>query len=145
MMQMDKYAKSFNIIVVPCVSPWGYETINRWNPDAIDPNRSFYKDTPVEESGNVLKYIEKLGAEVFAHVDLHETTDSDENEFCPALAARDGLEFKRGVIPDGFYLVGDSENPRSDFQKAIIDSVRKVTHIAPPDAEGERCDWSTLC
>ena len=36
-----KYAAKFNILVVPCVSPWGYETIQRWNYQATDPNRSF--------------------------------------------------------------------------------------------------------
>lgn len=39
-------------------------------------------------------------------------------------------------IPDGFYLVSDSENPKLEWAKAILDSVRAVTHIAPPDAEG---------
>jgi len=35
------YSESFNLLVVPCVSPWGYETIQRWNAQAVDPNRSF--------------------------------------------------------------------------------------------------------
>ncbi|MEL7046732.1 MAG: M14 family zinc carboxypeptidase, partial [Pseudomonadota bacterium] len=39
--QAEQYASVFNIAVAPCVSPWGYETINRWNPEATDPNRSF--------------------------------------------------------------------------------------------------------
>ena len=30
------------------------------------------------------------------HMDLHETTDSDEEEFRPALAARDGKPFEPG-------------------------------------------------
>jgi len=30
---------NFNILVIPCVSPWGYETIQRWTCDAVDPNR----------------------------------------------------------------------------------------------------------
>ena len=34
-------AKGVNILVAPCVSPWGYEHIQRWNPEAGDPNRSF--------------------------------------------------------------------------------------------------------
>ena len=34
-----QYGSSFNILVLPCISPWGYETINRWNAKAIDPNR----------------------------------------------------------------------------------------------------------
>ena len=36
------YESHFNFIVAPCVSPWGYETINRWNPKAIDPNRLIF-------------------------------------------------------------------------------------------------------
>ena len=36
-------AKVMNIAVVPCVSPWGYERVQRWNAEAVDPNRSFDK------------------------------------------------------------------------------------------------------
>ena len=39
-------------------------------------------------------------------------------------------------VPDGFYLVGDTENPQAEWHTAIIDSVREVTHIAPADAKG---------
>ncbi|EGQ9768160.1 M14 family metallocarboxypeptidase [Vibrio alginolyticus] len=134
--EAERYAEHFNIVVVPCVSPWGYEVINRWNPNAIDPNRSFYKDSPAEESANLMKLVATLG-DVLMHIDLHETTDSDETEFRPALAARDGIEYIEGMIPDGFYTVGDSENPQPDFQKAVIESVAKVTHIAPADENGE--------
>ncbi|EGR0025626.1 M14 family metallocarboxypeptidase [Vibrio alginolyticus] len=134
--EAERYAEHFNIVVAPCVSPWGYEVINRWNPNAIDPNRSFYKDSPAEESANLMKLVATLG-DVLMHIDLHETTDSDETEFRPALAARDGIEYIEGMIPDGFYTVGDSENPQPDFQKAVIESVAKVTHIAPADENGE--------
>ncbi|MBS9858288.1 M14 family metallopeptidase [Vibrio alginolyticus] len=134
--EAERYAEHFNIVVAPCVSPWGYEVINRWNPNAIDPNRSFYKDSPAEESANLIKLVATLG-DVLMHIDLHETTDSDETEFRPALAARDGIEYIEGMIPDGFYTVGDSENPQPDFQKEVIESVAKVTHIAPADENGE--------
>lgn len=134
--QAERYAEHFNIVVAPCVSPWGYEVINRWNPNAIDPNRSFYADSPAEESANLIKLVATLG-DVLMHIDLHETTDSDETEFRPALAARDGLEYIEGMIPDGFYTVGDTENPQPEFQKAVIESVAKVTHIAPADDKGE--------
>ena len=67
------------------------------------------------------------------HIDLHETTDTDNSEFRPALAARDGTEHPLWEIPDGFYVVGDTANPQHDFQKAIIDAVARVTHIAPAD------------
>ncbi|HDM8055235.1 M14 family metallopeptidase [Vibrio harveyi] len=134
--QAERYAEHFNIVIAPCVSPWGYEVINRWNPNAIDPNRSFYANSPAEESANLIKLVATLG-DVLMHIDLHETTDSDETEFRPALAARDGLEYIEGMIPDGFYTVGDTENPQPEFQKAVIESVAKVTHIAPADDKGE--------
>ena len=135
--QAERYSQYFNIVIAPCVSPWGYEVINRWNPNAVDPNRSFYDNTPAEESANLRALVASLPQEVLMHIDLHETTDSDETEFRPALAARDGLEYIEGMIPDGFYTVGDTENPQPDFQAAVIASVEKVTHIAPADADGK--------
>jgi hypothetical protein len=131
------YLGRVNLVVAPCVSPWGYEVINRWNPQAIDPNRSFVADSSAEESRALMGMITELGVEVLVHLDLHETTDSDEQEFRPALAARDGKPFEPGLIPDGFYIVGDTENPQPEFQAAIIRGVEVVTHIAPADDNGE--------
>jgi len=131
------YSQWFNILVAPCVSPWGYEQIQRWNAKAVDPNRSFNGEPFAEESAALKSLLASLGvAQWTAHVDLHETTNSDESEFRPAKAARDGEEFVPDYIPDGFYLVGNSESPQAAWQKAIIDEVRKVTHIAPPDEKG---------
>jgi hypothetical protein len=70
------------------------------------------------------------------HVDLHETTDSDNSEFGPAKAARDGKAFDWHAIPDGFYLVGDTERPAPAFQHALIEAVRRVTPIAEADEHG---------
>jgi len=131
------YAGRINVLVVPCVSPWAYERIHRWNPLALDPNRSFRADSPAPESAALLAFVASLRAHVLVHIDLHETTDSDESEFRPALAARDGKPFEPGEIPDGFYLVDDADAPQPGFQQAIIDAVAKVTHIAPADANGE--------
>ena len=127
------YADTYNFVVAPCISPWGYETINRWNPNAIDPNRSFKLGTAVEEASCIMSYIKGLTVPILTHLDLHETTDTDNSEFRPALEARDAVEQALWEIPDGFYGVGDSENPVPEFQKAIIDAVEKVTHIAPSD------------
>ena len=132
-----EYTSQFNILVLPCISPWGYETINRWNPNTVDPNRSFLKNTVSEEARLAMKAVLSMDATIFAHFDLHETTDTDNTEFRPALEARDAVEQEVWNIPDGFYLVGDSENPQESFQKAIIQSVEKVTHIAPVDEFGE--------
>ena len=125
-----------NLVVAPCVSPWGYEHFQRWNPDAVDPNRSFMPDSPAPESAALMQMVGHLSGPVLMHIDLHETTDTDESEFRPALAARDGKPFEPGTIPDGFYLVGDSVNPQPEFQQAVIAAVEQVTHIAPADADG---------
>lgn len=131
------YSGKFNLVVVPCVSPWGYETINRWNPNTVDPNRSFYADSPSEESAGMMAVVASLNLDLMAHIDLHETTNTDNSEFRPALAARDAVVHQNWNIPDGFYLVGDSDNPADAFQTAIIKAVEKITHIAPPDDDGK--------
>src|SRR5699024_1646508 len=110
---------------------------HRWNPDAHDPNRSFHAGTPVAECANLMAMVAPFREHTLVHIDLHETTDTDESEFRPALAARDGEDYEPGEIPDGFYLCGDAENPQPDFQQAIIKAVAKVTHIAPADERGE--------
>jgi hypothetical protein len=131
------YAGRVNLVIAPCVSPWAYEAIQRWNPDAIDPNRSFRQDSPAPEAAALMQLVASRCPNAVLHVDLHETTDTDASEFGPALAARDGKPFVRSVTPDGFYVVDDAERPQPEFQKAIIDAVAKVTHIASADANGE--------
>lgn len=135
--QTLSYSESFNLLVVPCVSPWGYETINRWNHKAIDPNRSFYANSPAQEAAALMTFVQSLDVDIFVHVDLHETTDTDNTVFRPALSARDAIEQKVWNIPDGFYLVGNTLSPQTDFQRAIIKEVEKVTHIAPADENGK--------
>lgn len=130
------YAAQANVVVLPCVSPWGYETINRWNPAALDPNRAFTAGNACGEAAAVMALLSTLPVPL-AHIDLHETTDSDKTEFRPAKAARDGLFDFECSIPDGFYLVADAANPEPAFQAAMIDAVKKITFIAPPDAQGE--------
>jgi len=131
-----RYANRVNLVVAPCVSPWAYEVINRWNQNAIDPNRSFREDSPAPESAALMRLIAPFRQYVLVHVDLHETTDSDESEFRPALAARDGVAHEPGEIPDGFYLVDDAEHPQPEFQQSVIAAVAQVTPIAPADQHG---------
>ncbi|HEX5737554.1 MAG TPA: M14 family metallocarboxypeptidase [Hydrogenophaga sp.] len=133
----QRLGEAVNLLVVPCVSPWAYERIHRWNFDAIDPNRSFRDPSPAQESAALMQLISSMASRFTAHIDLHETTDTDESEYRPALAARDGKPFEPGTIPDGFYLVADTENPQPAFQQAIIAAVQQVTHIAPAEADGQ--------
>lgn len=132
----DAEAGRVNLLVLPCISPWAYETINRWNPEAIDPNRQFRPHSPALESALAMACVAAQASGFDLHVDLHETTDSDEGEFRPAKAARDGEVYEWHAIPDGFYLVADSERPAPEFQKALIEAVRRVTHITEADAQG---------
>ncbi len=132
----EEYARHFNVLVAPCLSPWGYETINRWNPKAVDPNRSFCPNSPSEEAASLMSLLDSMDDSFVVHMDLHETTDTDNTEFRPALAARDAKSQSVWDIPDGFYTVGHTDKPEPEFQKAIIDSVETVTHIAPADANG---------
>jgi hypothetical protein len=138
---VDQHAAAYegrvNLLVAPCVSPWAYEVIHRWNMHAIDPNRSFRPNSPAQESAALMRLLAPLRDSVLLHIDLHETTDTDESEFRPALAARDGVAHEPGEIPDGFYLVDDGEHPQPEFQQAVIAAVAKITHIAPADRHGE--------
>lgn len=131
-----EYADNFNVLVAPCLSPWGYETINRWNPMTIDPNRSFFEGSGSPEAELFMAFLASLSTQITCHIDLHETTDTDNSEFRPALAAKNGVVDDDNEIPDGFYAVGDTNRPAEGFQKAIIESVSHVTHIAKPDSAG---------
>lgn len=132
----DAHAGRVNTLIVPCVSPWGYERIHRWDPYALDPNRNFRAGTLAPECAALLAFVAPYRTRIAMHIDLHETTDTDESEFRPALAARDGTPFESGTIPDGFYLCADSANPQPAFQQAVLAAVSGVTHIAPADPDG---------
>lgn len=111
---VEKYLAEFadnklNVLVLPCVSPWGYENIQRWNPLTIDPNRCFKPDQPgCEEAALAMACIAEhvnKSSSILLHMDLHETTDTDNSEFIPSRHARDGVvDAPYSEIPDGFYL-----------------------------------------
>jgi len=109
-----------------------------FNPDGEIP--------PVEESRALINLLSQLQKDHniqhwTCHIDLHETTNTDESEFRPARDARDGITTNNNntPIPDGFYLVSDSTKSQPEFNAAMIDAVRGVTHIAPPDADCTLC------
>ena len=151
----EEYSEHFNILVAPCVSPWGYETIQRWTAKAVDPNRSFNPDGEVvegrsfnpeaatDESLALIAHLKSFGVEQWTcHCDLHETTDTDKTEFTPAKCARDGQGSEIDVIPDGFYLVAtaDLRESTKGWLTAMIDAVKKVTHLAPAEENGRLMD-----
>jgi len=129
---------NFNLVVCPCVCPWGYVTVNRWTPVALDPNRHFIPNSPVTECDQVMSFVHGLKKPFAVHFDLHETTDSDASEFMVARAACNGLpSYTPDTIPDGFYIIGAADAKEQGFMEAMITGVKRVTHIAPADSEGK--------
>ncbi len=126
-----------NLLVVPCVSPWAYERIQRWNADARSLRRRPYAHLPSTENETPLGVVAPLRGGVLLLVDLPAPTYPDESVGRRARAARDGEAFVPDTVPDGFYLVDDIDHPQPAFQRAVIDAVARVTHIAPPDANGQ--------
>ena len=130
-----------NVLVLPCVAPWGYEVIHRWTPEAVDPNRQFVPEKPgcpeaAAAMACVAEHAER-SRKVIMHTDLHETTDSDNSEFRPALFARDGkAPDPFSEISDGYFTVGDASRPAPEFQKAVIAAAETATHICEPDEAG---------
>lgn len=90
---IDQHAHTYegraNLVVAPCVSPWAYEVVHRWNVHAVDPNRSFCANSPAQESAALMRLVAPLRDQVLVHIDLHETTDTDETKFRPALVVRE--------------------------------------------------------
>ena len=147
----QQYKDRINWVVIPCVSPWSYEHMERWQADLLDPNRSFFPQRPdlqTPESKAVIQYLQSMvlatgssSSSWTCHLDLHETTNSDATEFRPAKFAKAGAnEYPGDDIPDGFYLVGSSNSVAGDdnlhFLRSIIQRVKTVTHIAPTNEHG---------
>ena len=105
-----------NLVAILCVSSWGYERTNRWNCDAIDPNRIFRADGPALKANALIGLVGDVKSGFLLHVDLHETTGSDESESRPACAACDGIKFQPGPDTGRIYLVDITENPQPKFQ-----------------------------
>ena len=141
------------VCVVPCVSPWSYEHNERWNAEAVDPNRSFGEAIPAgepraraEEAVALTQYLRARHAGRWAcHVDLHETTASDLTEFDPARCARDGLSLSTLVIPT-VLCHRRRGAPRAAFLAAVVRAARHA-HRAACRALGTRLttkDWRDL-
>jgi hypothetical protein len=135
------YSEHFNLVVAPCLSPWAYETINRLNPVMENPNREFKGESKAEESRLFMEYLSRLQMTFDGHIDLHETTDSD-RVFLPEEYSKNGvaLDASEIDIPDGFYLIGTLGNERPELEKAMLDSVRKVTHLASAEEQQKILD-----
>jgi hypothetical protein len=64
---------------------------------------------------------------VDVHVDLHETTDTDNSEFGPAKGCARRRAVRSTRIPDGFYLVADKRAAGSGIS-ACTDRCRAPRH-----------------
>ena len=127
------------------MSPFAYEVNQRWVHNAWDPNRSFDRSKPyVPESQLVMDVVDEArqlaGQDFIAAIDLHETPDRDK-VMMPPQYQRYGINITSDdvLIPKGYYLISDIANEDPGMATAIIESVRKVTPIAPdPEIHGEK-------
>src|SRR5579859_4458881 len=62
------YEGRVNLLVAPCVSPWAYEVIHRWNMHAVDPNRSFRDDSPSQESAALMRLVAPFRSSALVHI-----------------------------------------------------------------------------
>ena len=135
---------SANLLVLPCISPWGYEVKQRWTPEAIDPNRQFNPSAPAgsccPEAASAMCVIHEwscASTRVLLHVDLHETTDTGITEFRAAEFARDGKPLGEAwASPYGFYTVSDANRPEPEFQAVVVSAAAQHTQIAAGDEKG---------
>ncbi|HEX7325356.1 MAG TPA: succinylglutamate desuccinylase/aspartoacylase family protein [Rhodanobacteraceae bacterium] len=125
------YAGRANVVVVPCVNPWGYEFLQRWDPLAEDPCRSCSDTAAAPEGVALWRFLSAWSQQVLVHVDLHETSATDGTEFGAAAAARAGkTSHEPEGAADGFYVCACPGDPRLDFQRAVVDAVAAVAPIA---------------
>jgi hypothetical protein len=99
----ERFAGRANLLVVPCVSPWAYERFQRWNFDAIDPNRSFREGSPAQESAALMRLVAQHQAQYgpfAAHIDLHETTDTDARCSSPAASLTASIWWMTPTTPN---------------------------------------------
>ena len=138
------YTDQFNFFVFPCVSPFAYEVNQRWTHNAWDPNRSFDRSKPyVPEAQLVMDVLDearkKVDRDFAAAVDLHETPDRDKT-MMPPQYQRYGINLTSEdiLIPNGYYLISNVSNQAPNMAAHIVETVRKVTPIAPdPEIHGE--------
>jgi hypothetical protein len=136
-----RLAQHFNIVAYPCISPWAYEYDQRWNADAIDPNRVFSRSATIpsiDECHHLMTSIEQRGIRYAAAIDLHETPDRD-IELRQMRSDRFGLPLDQNfrIIPQGFHLIVSEKEAAEDnekqlrFGRSILNEVSAFSPIAP--------------
>lgn len=135
--KIHRFTSQFNFICAVCVSPWSYETNNRWNPTALDPNRQFFQNTLCDEASNLMHLIDPFKNKIIAHFDLHDTTPSNEAVFQAEYAQKYGIRDSAHPLPDGSILIGDIDAPKLAFQAAMIRTLKCHTPLAKPDDDNK--------
>lgn len=123
----------FNFVVLPCMSPWGYEHDHRWNYHAQDPNRGHVPNSDIEECQLFMKAIEDLNIKFNASIDLHETPDRDRTlRIMRASRFGSALSPNYMDIPQGFYLFVDEDYKKTNpqYSEIIVQEIEKVASIS---------------
>jgi hypothetical protein len=130
----------FNSIIYPDIVPWAYEYNQRWDENALDPNREVKLGGGCAEMQHFMQSMERKAAHFILAHDGHETSDLD----IPLRQMRaerfnDTLAEDYKHIPQGYYLTlskrdtEEADQAQLLFGSAIMDRVRKVSPVAPDD------------
>lgn len=132
-------AGQLNLAIFPCVSPWAYVHDQRWNAQALDPNRMFVPDSEAVECAAFMRALRGLDQTFDAAIDLHETRDAD----LALNALRDqrfGIEstgvYAFDTVPDGAYvIVSQTQDAAFDreqirYGRAVLDAIGSRSPIA---------------
>ncbi|CAM5603211.1 Peptidase OS=Rhodanobacter lindaniclasticus OX=75310 GN=B1991_10755 PE=4 SV=1 [Rhodanobacter lindaniclasticus] len=77
------FAGRANLLVTPCVSPWATSASSAGTPPRSTPTARSTRTAPAQEAAALMALVAPLRDRVAMHIDLHETTDSDEDESAP--------------------------------------------------------------
>lgn len=104
---------NINIILVPCVNPFGFEHNTRVNSNGEDINRNFINESKCLESNLVMNYLKKM--KITHSLDLHETAEED-------LINAGLVRFfdKKEHISDGIFIYQSHKNNSKLFGEEII-------------------------
>ena len=115
---------SYRFLIFPCVNPFGFEHGYRFNPEGVDINREFKKDTSCREANRVMDLLSRKSRKFVCTIDLHET---DQNWNDEGFSASDN--------PQTFYMWETASNKSIRIGNKIIKEVMKWAPV---------CGWPKI-
>lgn len=118
---LEKLSKTkvMNLIIIPCINPYGFEMNIRENSRGQDVNRDFMEDSDCEEANNIMNYLKSLDLTIKYSLDLHETAEEDIRK-----AGLISLFDRREHISDGIFIYQSHKNSGELIGKQLINELK---------------------